>query len=287
MTRRRPGRWRNLDLVPRRITAGLRVLPDFVIAGAQKGGTSSLHAYLSEHPQVLPARKKEVHFFDRHFVKGEAWYRASFPTRRQVEACRRNIGAPALTGEASPSYVFHPLAAARMAALLPAARIVLLLRDPVERAHSHWRMARSRGEDTLSFPDALDAEEARLAGEVERVVADPAYFSKPLKRWSYVARGRYDEQVARLLDAFPRDRVLVLAAESFFAAPRDVYARVLAVRGLPPCPLVDAPTLNRGAADDAMSDDVRARLTELFRPHNERLFALLGEHFDWRGGGAR
>jgi hypothetical protein len=286
VARAQPSPLRNLDLELRRLNAGSRVLPDFIIAGAQKGGTSSLYSYLVRHSHVVAARKKEVHFFDRHFAKGERWYRASFSTRRAMQATEKEHGAPVLTGEASPSYTFHPLAAERMAALLPRVRIVLLLRDPVERAHSHWRMSHERGADRLDFESAIDAEDDRLAGEMDRVRADDTYFSKPLKHWSYVARGLYDVQMERWLGAFPREQLLVRSAEEFFADPHGVHERVLDFLDLPRQPLADAEVVNRGATRSPMADATRRRLIKRFRDHDERLFDQLGERFDWSGGRA-
>lgn len=279
-SRKRPGRLRNADLWLRRLNAGSRVLPDFLIAGTQKGGTSSLYAYLAEHPSVLPARKKEVHFFDRHWVKGERWYRASFPTGSDMERVRDEHGAAA-TGESSPSYLFHPLVPERVAATLPDIRVVLLLREPVDRAYSHWRMEHRRGVDRLPFDEAVMAEEERLAGELDRVRADPSYFSRKLRRFSYLSRGHYAEQLERWFEHLPRDRFLIRSAETFFADPAAVHADVLRFLQLPHRELTHAPVVNRGAAGPPLDPELRDRLRDRFAEPNERLFELLGTRFDW------
>src|SRR5436189_26280 len=125
----------------------MRPLPDFLILGAQKAGTTALYAYLRWHPQVTGPSFKEVSFFDRHYARGERWYRAHLPVRRR-----------AVVGEASPSYLFHPLAPERVARMLPEARLIALLRNPVDRAFSHYQHEVALGREQLSFEDALAGE---------------------------------------------------------------------------------------------------------------------------------
>src|SRR5215208_8528317 len=124
-------------------TAKLRPLPDFLILGAQKAGTTALYAYLRWHPQITGPSFKEVSFFDRHYARGERWYRAHLPMRRS-----------SIVGEASPSYLFHPLAPERVAQMLPNARLVALLRNPVDRAFSHYQHEVALGREPLSFEAA-------------------------------------------------------------------------------------------------------------------------------------
>ncbi|HEX9782521.1 MAG TPA: hypothetical protein VGA56_07280, partial [Opitutaceae bacterium] len=104
-------------------------MPDFIILGAQKAGTTSLYAYLLEHPQVLPARKKEVHYFDLRYERGERWYRSHFPSQRAMQARGRSLGNRVITGEATPYYLFYPRAPERVASVVPNAKFIVLLRD--------------------------------------------------------------------------------------------------------------------------------------------------------------
>lgn len=278
----RPGLVRRLSRDLRRRTASLRALPDFVICGAQKGGTSSLFEWLSRHPCVLPARVKEVHYFDKKSAAGAAVYRAEFPLRAALSATRARHGA-AVTGEATPSYLAHPAAAARMRALVPDARLIFLLRDPVDRAYSHYRMSARRGFEPLSFEDALDAEEGRLAGELARIEADAGAFSPALRHHGYALRGRYAAQLERFLAEYPADQMLVLPSEQVFRAPEAAWDRVLAFLGLPPAPLRDAEAVNVGGEAAPLDAGLRDRLRGRFASDNERLFALLEERFGERG----
>ena len=259
----------------RRKTARLRALPDFLVVGTQKGGTSSLFSYLAQHPRVVPARVKEVHFFDKKFARGELAYRQEFPLRATLAARR------AITGEATPVYMFHPYAPERIAAWTPDVKLIFLLRDPVERAFSHYRMSFRRGVDTLPFPDAIAAEPGRIDGELEKLLDDPLYFSQPIKRFSYRVRGHYAEQIERWLQHFDREQMLVMQSERFFADPAAGHAEVVRFLGLPPHELADQTPKNVGQ-DVEMDAGTRAVLAEHYRPWNERLFALLGTRFDWQ-----
>ena len=128
-------------------TAGRRVLPDFLIAGAKRGGTTSLWKWLQQHPGVLPMfpavqQIKSPHFFDIHWTRGERWYRSHFPTRAAVDRAAGRLGYRPVVGEASPYYMFHPFAPERVAATAPDAKVIMLLRDPVDRAYSNFRERR-------------------------------------------------------------------------------------------------------------------------------------------------
>src|SRR5262249_27856015 len=151
---------------------------DFVIIGTQRGGTTSLYRYLIDHPDVAGAMlTKEVHYFDTNLRRGPGWYRAFFPTKAARDRHRRRTGRELVAGEASPYYLFHPLVPDRAHELLPDAKLVVMLRDPVERAFSHHGHEVELGYEQLGFAEALDREPERLAGELERMRADPAYVS--------------------------------------------------------------------------------------------------------------
>jgi hypothetical protein len=268
-------------LSPLRVmSAGLRVLPDFVIIGAQKCGTSSLYHYLTEHPTVAGAARKEVHFFDWHFSRGTQWYRAHFPTAAYRAAFRRLKGQDLTVGEASPYYLFHPHAPKRMRVLLPRVRLIALLRDPVERALSSYQHQVRRGRESLSFVEALERESAMLEQERQRVERDETYNSLVHRRFSYVARGLYADQLATWWGQFPREQMLVIRSEDFFAETTAVFQQVLAFLEL------DAwqpPSFKRFNAADYpdMESSLRARLVDYFAPHNQRLYELLGRDLGW------
>jgi len=256
-----------------RATASARPLPDFLIIGAQKAGTTALYAYLRRHPAITGPSWKEVSYFDRHYERGEAWYRGNFPNRVRARG--------KLVGEASPSYIFHPLGPGRVKALVPEARLVALVRNPVERALSHYHHEVALGREPLSFEDALDAEEERLRGEEERLAADSSYFSRAWWSHAYKARGRYAEQLERWLAVFPRDRLLILPSEDLGGEPERTHARVLDFLGAAPHRLDAYPRVYERQYE-AMSAETRKRLAAEFEAPNRRLYELLGRDLGWR-----
>lgn len=250
-------------------TAQVRPLPDFLILGAQKAGTTALYAYLRWHPDITGPSFKEISFFDRHYAHGERWYRAHLPLRRR-----------ALVGEASPSYLFHPQAPERVARMLPESRLIALLRNPVERAFSHYQHEVALDREPLSFEEAIDREDERMRGELDHMLRDPSYFSHAWWNYTYVARGRYAEQLERWFGAFPREHLLVLLTDELAADTPGTYRRVLDFLGAEVQDLDSYPRIfDRDYAD--MDPATRARLEEIFAEPNRRLAALLGRDLPW------
>lgn len=258
-----------------------RVMPDYLVIGVIKGGTTSLCAALNEHPFVSPASKKEIHFFDYDFYRGIDWYRSNFPLERQRADFATRNGRPFLTGEASPSYFSHPWAPERIARHLPDAKLIVAMRNPIDRAYSHFHMSFGRGEEPIaSFEDAIAHEEERLTPETKRLLAKPRYNSVPLACWSYLLRGRYAEHLERWLQFFPREQFLFVKSEDLTAEPNRTLSAVHEFLGLAPRRLDEYPHFFRGSYEP-MAADTRARLAEYFRPHNERLYELVGFDFGW------
>jgi hypothetical protein len=243
-----------------------RCLPDAMIIGGMKCGTSSLHHYLTQHPGVIAPLRKEVHYFDLHYDRGESWYRANFG----------RPGEPGLNLDSSPYYLFHPLVPQRARALVPDAKLIVLLRDPVRRAYSHYWHERDKGREKLTFEAAIAAEADRIGaaheklarGEIERS-ADHDYFS-------YVARGRYAEQIERWLTLYPRDQMLVLRFEDLAREPLVVLNRTLDFLGLPAMARARLEARNTRQYPP-LSPATAARLAREFEPHNARLEQMLGE----------
>lgn len=258
----------------------LHARPDFLIIGAQKGGTTSLYEYLVQHPAVAAARRKEIQYFSEQYARGPAWYRRHFP-RLGVRDPGRWVGRQrVLTGEATPYYLFHPHAPRRVREMLPRVRLIAMLRNPIDRAYSHHRYHTRLGDETLSFEDAIEAEPARLAGELQRMLDDELYVSDAHRNFSYLARGAYAEQLERWLALFPREQLMVLSSEDFFRDPPTHYREVLRFLGLEEHELADYQAANVGSYE-AMAPETRARLAAHFREPNRRLQALLGRDFGW------
>ncbi len=261
-------------------TAGQRPLPDFLIIGAQKAGTTALFAYLRWHPEITGPSWKEVSFFDRRYREDPRAYRASFPAKPRQWLVARRRGRWPLVGEASPSYILHPLAPERAREVVPEARLIALLRHPVDRAYSHYQHEVRLGREPLSFEDALDAEEGRLRREVERMTAEPSYFSHAWWNHTYAARGRYAEQLERWLAVFPRDQLLVVFTEELYEDTAGTYARVLDFLGARPHELVSYPRIFDHEYA-SMDPATRRRLEVEFAEPNRSLARLLGLELPW------
>jgi hypothetical protein len=270
-----------------RLTSPWRMTPGFLIVGGQRCGTTSMYRTLSQHPAVLKAvRHKGVHYFDTDYERGMSWYRAHFPLQRTARAVQARAGVPPLTFESSPYYMFHPLAADRIADDLPGVKVIVLLRDPVERAYSAHAHELARGYETEDFETALTLEESRLDGEAERLIADPHYRSHSHQHHGYLQRGRYIEHLERLEKVFGRDRMHVVDSHRFFEDPEPVYDDVLEFLGLPHTgyPVFEQ---HNARPRSPMPAELRARLDEHFEPYDERLMAWLGHPVSWRAGVSR
>ncbi len=256
------------------------MLPNALIIGAQKAGTSSLYEYLTRHPAVARASTKEVHFFDLAYWRGLGWYRRHFPTETQTRRLGSETGLEPVICEATPYYLFHPQVPYRVRGSLGRAKLIVLLRDPVERAVSHHQHSVVMGVEDLSLEDAIEREQERLAGEAERLAADPYATSLPHLYQSYLSRGIYADQISVWLSLFPREQLLILNSHDLFADPAATVTRVHEFLGLPPHTLSVYPPYGR--RDYAVDPALEERLRAFFAPHDERLRVLIGEELGWR-----
>jgi hypothetical protein len=283
----------------RQMTSRSRLHPAFLIIGAQRAGTTTLYTYLRRHPDVTGPRSadsslywpKELHFFDENFWRGLDWYRAFFPLELRRWAARR-LGRDLVPGEGTPYYIFHPAVPARVAATIPDVRLIALLRNPVERAYSHYQLMAKTGREKLSFEEALEAEPKRLAGIEDALMEErPVFVEDGHRRHqhhrhrAYVGRGLYADQLERWLEHFPHERLLVLRSEDFLARPDEGYAQVFEFLGLRPWTVVDYEPRNIGSYAP-IDPELRARLEERFAEPNARLARLLGRDFNWGPSGS-
>ncbi|MFF0306815.1 sulfotransferase domain-containing protein [Streptosporangium sp. NPDC004379] len=282
-----PGVKRPVHAVSRaagRLTAGHRLLPSFLVIGAQRCGTTSLYRALAQHPLILkPVLHKGVHYFDVAYDRGLPWYRAHFPLQVRSARLARRYGHRPRAFESSPYYLFHPLTGPRIAQDLPGVKLVVLVRDPVERAFSAHAHELARGFETEpDFARAVELEEERLAGAEDALRARPHSLSHAHRHHAYLARGRYAEQLARLEPLFGRDRLLVLDSGRFFAEPEVVYDRVLEFLGLPHLGDPRFERHNARPRPAPMPEPLRRELAGRFEESDARLSPWLGTEPSWR-----
>jgi hypothetical protein len=233
-------------------------LPDFLIIGAAKSGTSTLYNLLRSHPHVRPAAHREIHYFDKNFEKGVEWYRVHF------KPGTKRGGRRTITGESSPVYLSDKQVPQRVAEVVPEARLIALLRNPVDRAYSHYQQAVRAGRVRLSFEQVIEAEISH--GRSKR----------------FLARGIYVDQLKRWHQVFDREQLLVLKSEDFFSTTQDTLKRILTFLDLSEWWEPDhVPVKNKGHYTQQMSPETRERLRDYFEPHNQRLYDYLGTDFGW------
>src|SRR5258705_4435464 len=233
---------------------------DFVLAGAQKSGTTALHYFLSKHPNIAMGDQQEIHFFDN-----DALF-ASGTDYEELHKHNRPFGRSTIAGDCTPSYIYHERAAERIWKYNPKTRLLMLLRNPVDRAFAHWNMQRFRGREPLDFFDAVREEKARIAG------APPA----EARRFAYVDRGFYGQQLERLLKFFPRDQVKAVKFEDFKEKQRETLTSIFSFLGLKPLRSVRSKDRNIVPYERAMNWEEKVFLYNLFEEDLAKLEQLLG-----------
>ncbi|MBA3473381.1 MAG: sulfotransferase domain-containing protein [Rubrobacter sp.] len=248
-------------------------LPDFVIIGAGKFGTTSLYDLLTRYPQVEAAALKELRYFNHNFDKGLEWYRSQFPPSRWKDG-RRSI-----TGEATPGYLFGPHISKMMAKVVPEARLIVLLRNPVDRAYSHYHHAVRTARETRTFEEAVEVEKEWLLGK-EASGGEPRA-GAGRARFEYLKRGTYVDQLLGWSEFFDEEQMLVLKSEDFFEREPETLKIVLDFLDLTEWEPETWEIRNEGRYDQEMDPVTRRRLEEFFKPHNKRLYEYLGVDLGW------
>ncbi|MSO38534.1 MAG: sulfotransferase [Acidimicrobiia bacterium] len=263
-----------------RLGARHRVLPNFLIIGGQRCGTTSVASSLKEHPNIMfPRLAKGAHYFDTAYDRSPLWYRSHFPTSRARGELAARLGESVGVGEASPYYLFHPAVPGRIAATIPDVRVIAILRDPVKRAWSQYHHECTKGFENLDFGKAIACEEDRLSGAAAHLMTDPSAESLDHQHHSYVARGRYAEQLTRYFDALGRDRVHVLFSEELFTEPTKSMDDIQRFLEIPNIEL----NLKRENPSDSerISDSAEADLRTRFTDSDAALMQLLGRSLPW------
>ena len=267
--------------------------PTFLIIGTQKGGTVALRKYLARHPNIVPAKKKEIGYFDQDisYRRGDCWYHGHFPLPHR-------LGRHGVTFEATPEYLYYPKAAQRIFSYDPAMKLIVVLREPVGRAFSAWNMFR-----TLRYehPDSLrailpecdpvlrESISQMLSGnfpEFDQAVLDEidgTLSGSAALEPSFVRRGLYHEQLLRYLKCFSREQILVLDSARLKRELGNVLPEVARFLGLPEYGTLpaDLPLFHVGQYEQQIAASTRGFLREFYRPHNDKLYELLGRDFGW------
>lgn len=262
-------------------TGSAHVLPNFLIIGAARSGTTSLYEYLTQHPSIIPGTGKEVYFFDKKFSKGINWYKSFFPTKMTISRFENKQQSKCLTGEATPRYLHYFYAPKRVFDLIPNVKLIILLRNPIDRAYSHYQMEVDSGNEDLSFEDAIEQEEKRISNDMNKMKHDENFYSVYFYRKSYLTRGLYAEQLKRWFKFFPKEQFLILKSEDLYSNPSKIYHQTLDFLDLPKHDL-SIFKAHRQRKYSSISSETRQKLIDYFTPYNDQLYRLLGRNFDWK-----
>lgn len=246
------------------VSAPLRAMPHFLIIGAAKAGTTSLDRYLRAHPQVY-RRKGEIHYFDEHSERSTLWYRSNFGFAFSSK----------LSCDKIPNYLLLPGAAQRLAQLSPNAKLIILVRNPIDRAYSHYQHhQRSKTPNYVSFEEVIKPELQKPT-----IVPKSLPVSYEIIRYrSYLARGYYAVQIQMWLDYFQKEQMFIIKSEIFFKNPAEVTAEVCHFLGIYDQILqqIEYRPRNVGGYQSEIASDIYQQLQEHFAPHNQKLCELTG-----------
>jgi len=261
----------------RKLRAGRKIKgsnrPDFFVLGAMKCGTTSLYEYLKQHPDIVPAVKKELHYYD-HKIYGE-WdfgqYLEQFPDKKRHQ----------LSFEGTVYYLRHPHAPKWILRDFPTAKLVALLRNPVNRAYSHYQQKAVKGKEQRSFEESVRGEEEFIKTDWAKTCSDESYQGQLSQAFSYLARGRYAEQLEHWFSYFPSNRFHVMFTEELALDPDKEMKKLFHFLGIPEFRKIDLGFRVKERAYDPMSREIRKWLDNYFEPHNRELENLLGRKLPW------
>jgi hypothetical protein len=264
-----------------KLTPDFRCLPDFFIGGAQKGGTTSLYDAIIQHPQIIPAKTKETFYYGTtpEHEKGLLHYRQFFTSSVYKQYKQWQTGKTVFTLDASTNTLDSKEAPARILKDNPKAKLIFMLRNPTERAYSHYKMAVKMGWELADFETALELEEKRIIEGTKHVLSHPRH-NYAYQRLGYRARGNYASLLQHWLKEFPRENILITSSEIFFENPIEVYNSICGFLGIDSDVKVNFGKLNEGSSEK-MNLETWNKLNEFYKPYNEALFKLLNQRFNW------
>ena len=253
------------------ITASSRVLPDFIIIGTVRSGTTSLYYNICEHPSVLAAAYDEIGFFDSNYHLGIDWYRSMFPTKKEMEKIKRDTGF-AITGEDTPFYFWKKEAIERISEIIPNIKLISIFRNPIDRAFSNYNLGIRLKTEELSFEESIEEELEYMKRNGFRNTLD--------RKRSYISKGLYEEQIKLWFNIFPKEQIHILSTEDMHKDPEKELQRIFKFLEISEYQIKN-PQKQKSAKYEKMNDRTRERLLEYYKPFNEKFFKIINKRFDW------
>ena len=264
------------------ITCNFRILPNFLIIGYYKSATTSLYDYLVQHENIGKSSRKEIQYFSFSYWRGKNWYRSYFPTIFTKQRIERKTGSKFLTGEASPQYIFHPYSLDRINEVLPNVKLILLLRNPIDRAYSHYIHEKNRGNETLdSFEEAIALDDERYDTMYSKFKNNTIKeFNSKLYLSPYIRMGQYISEIKILFKIFSKNQILILETNDLDKFPEKTVNKVLIFLDIPSTNKIDYFKKNIGKYPK-MNFKTREKLIEYYKPYNLELENFLNIKFNW------
>ena len=253
------------------ITASSRVLPNFIIIGTVRSGSTSLYYNICEHPSVLPAEYDEIGFFDSNYHLGINWYRSMFPLQKNMDNVRSETGI-SITGEDTPFYFWKKEAAERIHDILPNTKIIAIFRNPIDRAYSNYNLGLRMNSEELTFEDAIEEEIEFLDNH--------SFLQSVNRKRSYISKGFYENQIKLWFDIFPRKQIHLLSTEDMHDEPQKTLSDIFKFLEISDYKIQN-PQNQKAAEYKKMKEDTRRRLLKLYRPYNEKFFQMINHRFNW------
>ncbi|MEL4898189.1 sulfotransferase domain-containing protein [Crocosphaera sp. Alani8] len=268
---------KDLSKAYRILTSPIRKLPDFLIIGVAKGGTTSLHKYINNHPKVIPSTVKEPGYFLNGKYPNHSiyWYKSHFPLSNFITRSNK------LTGEGTPGYIHSKNAPNWIKSTMPQVKLIALLRNPVTRAYSHFSMKMQKKGMKKSELTPAFIKEVKRELEILRIKQSP---DEPFNKIEptghfYLSGGIYVSSIKRWIDTFSRKQILILKSEDLFEKPEKTMQKVFNFLDLPDYK-GDYPVYN-GGNYLKLDSKINQELSEFFKPYNESLSDYLEQDFNW------
>jgi len=258
------------------LTGPIRSLPDFIIIGTARSGSTSLYYNICQHPCVLSAAYDELGYFDSNFHLGLNWYRSLFPTlfSKWIVKQKKQF---AITGEDTPFYIWNPLVAKRILKILPKIKLIVVLRNPVDRAYSNYHLGIRAGSENLSFEDAIQIELKKLNEINDEFEHNVEKYTIPR---SYIAKGFYANQLKIWLELFNSEQLIIISTEDLESNPQGTLDRIYDFLKIPKNHKL-IPEKQKKASYPKMKNETREFLINLYKKNNAELFTMIGQKFDW------
>ena len=253
------------------ITASSRVLPDFIIIGTVRSGSTSLYYNICEHPSVLEAAYDEIGYFDSNYHLGENWYRSMFPTQKMMNKIREDTGY-SITGEDTPFYFWKKEVAERILSDMPETKLIVILRNPVDRAYSNYNLAVRENNEKLTFEEAIGEEIEFLSKNSFRETVD--------RFRSYLTKGMYVNQIKPWLDIFSREQLHFLSTEQMKNEPCETLDIVFKFLSIPSYDIKNLQE-RKLANYKQMNENTREQLIKYYKSYNEEFFKIINQKFEW------